>query len=110
MPRCTIHCALGVGASASVHGCRDAGGDAAICWAQFEDDVLSGAVHRQDGAACKSFDLARWRCFEGLRMAGKPGLDNAIAANALVNAASDRLHLRQFRHRFIVEDCRSQAG
>ena len=39
-----------------------------------------------------------------MRLAGKPGLDNAIATYAFVNAAGDCLHLREFGHRFIVED------
>jgi hypothetical protein len=34
----------------------------------------------------------------------KPDLDDAMAASALIDAASDRLHFRQFRHRLIVED------
>ncbi len=37
-------------------------------------------------------------------MTAKPDLNNSIAANALVNAASNRLHLGQFWHRLIVED------
>jgi hypothetical protein len=35
----------------------------------------------------------------------KPDLNDAIAADAFVDAASDRLYLGQFRHRLIVEDC-----
>jgi len=40
-----------------------------------------------------------------LRMAAEPDVRNAIAADALVDTASDRLYFRQFRHQLIVEDC-----
>ena len=66
--------------------------------------MFTAAVNRDDGAACKLPDLARTRRLEGLRMAVKPDLDDAIASDAFVDAASDRLYLGQFRHRLIVDD------
>ncbi len=74
-------------------------------WTKFEDNVLPGTVDCQYGAPCKSPRLDRLRCFEWLRETAEPGLDNTVAGRALVNAAGDRLHLWEFRHRFIVEDC-----
>jgi len=66
--------------------------------------VFAGAVNREDGAACKPLGLSRARRLKWLWMMVKPDLDDAIAASAFIDAASDRLHLRQFRHRLIVED------
>jgi hypothetical protein len=37
-------------------------------------------------------------------MAAEPGFDDSVATHTLVDAAGDGLHLRQFRHRSIVED------
>lgn len=61
-------------------------------------------MNREHDAAGKSPGLPRARSFERLRMTVKPDLHDAIAADAFVDAASDRLHLWQFRHRLIVED------
>jgi len=72
--------------------------------AQFEYDVFAGAMDREDGAAGKSTCLSRTWCLEGLRMTVKPDLNDAIAFDAFVDAAGDRLYLGQFRHRLIVED------
>lgn len=64
----------------------------------------------ENRATSKLAGLAGARCFEGLRMAAEPDLNDAIAADALVDAASNRLHLGQFGHRLIVEDCDSGRG
>ena len=66
--------------------------------------MFAGAVNREDGAACKPLGLSRARRLKRLWMMVKPDLDDAMAASALIDAASDRLHFRQFRHRLIVED------
>src|SRR3954447_25228936 len=70
--------------------------------AQLAYDVLSGAVDSEDDTVCESAGLARRRIFEGLAMGCEPGLNDAVAAYADVHAASDRLHLGQFRHGLIL--------
>ena len=72
--------------------------------------MFAGAVYGENRAAYKLFRLAGARRFEGLRKAAKPNFNDAIAADTLVDAASDRLYLRQFRHRLIVEDCVESSG
>ena len=73
-------------------------------WTQLEDDMFPGAVYCQYRAASKTNGLPQGRRLEGLRMAAEPSLDDAIATHAFMNAAGDRLHFWEFRHRFIVED------
>jgi hypothetical protein len=77
---------------------------------KLKDDMFPGSVHGQYGASDETVGLLDGRRLEGLRPAAKPSLDDAVALYALVNAASDRLHLWEFRHRFIVEDRQAAAA
>ncbi len=60
--------------------------------AELADDVLTGAMNRQDYAAGKAFCLARARSFEGLRVRAEPRIDDAVEAQALIDTAGDGLH------------------
>jgi hypothetical protein len=77
---------------------------------KLKDDMFPGSVHGQYRASDETVSLPDRRCLEGLRLAAKPSLDDTVAIYALVNAAGDRLHLWEFRHRFIVEDRQPAAG
>ncbi len=66
--------------------------------------MFAGSVNGEDFASGKSLGLPSAAGFEGLWKPAEPDLNHAIAADALVDAASDGFHLRQFGHRLIVED------
>jgi hypothetical protein len=72
--------------------------------AQLANDVLSGAMNGQNCAAFESFGLTRRRCLEWLFMRTEPGLDDAVAAQALVHSTGNGLDLGQLRHGSIVTD------
>jgi hypothetical protein len=93
MPRCTIHCASGL----------LAGLVRAAAAGPFADNVFSGAMNAENRAAFKPLGLRAGGVLKGSRCA-EPRLDNAVAAHPLVDAAGNRLHLRQFGHRLIVEE------
>ena len=67
--------------------------------------MFAGSVNSENRAADEFPGLAGARRLEGLRKAAKPNFNDAIAADALVDAASDRLYFRQFRHQLILKDC-----
>lgn len=71
--------------------------------AELADDVLSGAVHRAEDPAFKSFGLFGLRGFEWLTMGAEPGLYDAVATHQPVYPAGDRFHLWKLRHGCILE-------
>jgi hypothetical protein len=76
---------------------------------QLNNNMFPLSMHAHNNASLKPLSLAFRRCFEGLRKPTEPSLHDAVAANPLVNAPRNRFHLRQFRHRSIVEnDCGSR--
>ncbi len=77
---------------------------------QLANDVLSRAMNGQERAAFEALGLARRRRFEGLAMPAEPGFNDAVAAQALVHSAGDRLDLRQLGHPFIVRESVSGIG
>ena len=69
---------------------------------KFENNVLARAVDGQKSRPYETPRLSLWRRLERLWIRGEPHFDDAVAAHALVHAARDGLHLRQFRHWSIV--------
>jgi len=63
-------------------------------WSQFNNDVLSGPMHRKDRAIEKTPGLPRRGCFEGLTVGAKPDFHNPIAAYPGIDSPRDGLHLR----------------
>ena len=76
---------------------------ASIIAAKLKHDVLAGPVDGNDLALMESFGLSGGWCFEGLGMGTEPDFDDAVAADARVDAAGDCFNLGQFRHRLILE-------
>lgn len=66
--------------------------------AKPEDDVFADAFDGEDGAAFEAFGLARGRVFEGLALGAEPGIDDAITADAGVDAAGDGFDFGEFGH------------
>ncbi len=71
---------------------------------QLADNMFSGAVHGQQNPPLQAGSLRLGLRFEGLRVRPEPNLNDAVSVQALVDATGNRLHLRQFWHRSIVED------
>ena len=63
----------------------------------------------QQYPAFKTLGLADGRSLEWLLMVAEPDLNNAIAANPVVDATGNGLYLRQFRHLSIVGEARSKG-
>ena len=57
-------------------------------------------MNGEDGPALEAACLSDGRGFEWFAMGSEPGIEDAVAANAGVHTAGDRLHLRQFGHVF----------
>jgi len=70
--------------------------------AQLADDVLAGAVDGDDEAAGERGGLDGGRRLEGLGMRGEPGVNDAVAVDAPVDAAGNGFHLGQFGHEVIL--------
>ena len=70
---------------------------------EANDDVFADALDVEDGAIFEAFGLERRPGFEGLFVGAEPGFDDAVAAQALVDAASDCFYFRQLRHSVIVD-------
>jgi hypothetical protein len=66
--------------------------------AEFADNMFAGAMYREDGAAFESFRLLGRRCLEWLGVAAEPCFDDAVSADAGVDAECNGLHFRKFRH------------
>ena len=61
---------------------------------KFADDVLSDAVNFQQDASFKSRGLLQRRCFERLRKAGEPHLQDLVTAHARIDTPRDGFHFR----------------
>ena len=80
-------------------------------FSQFTNNMLAGAVNGLKQAAFEALCLFSGAGFEGLFVATKPGLDNAVALDANVHAVGDGFYFRQLRHKTIVEaSCRVTAA
>ena len=77
---------------------------AAVYRTEGADNMFSNAFDTQDGASLKPLGLVRLRCLKGFPVRPEPRLHDAVPAHPLVDTAGNRLHLRQLRHGFIVED------
>jgi hypothetical protein len=71
---------------------------------QFADDVLSRAMDGEDRASFQAFGLACWQSFEGIAVTAEDNLDDAVAADAIMDSAGDGLDLWQLRHWAIVRE------
>ena len=69
---------------------------------ELADDVFADSLDREDETAFDALRLLRGRSFEGLGMGTEPGLDDAVAAEAEVDAAGDGFHFGQFGHSCIL--------
>ncbi len=98
MPRCTIHCAAMPFCSAG----RSPLAAVSDCELQFNDNMLAGAMDRENPALPQSRGLPAGRVLEGFAMRPEPRIHNPVSAHARIHAACDRFHFGQFRHRLIL--------
>ena len=73
-------------------------------YSQIANNMLAGTAHPDEDSPRKPCHLTGRRRLEGFPMPAEPDFDDAVAANALVDAAGNGFYLRQFRHRSIVGD------
>lgn len=63
-------------------------------FSEFDDYMLAGAVNAKDRAAFEACRLPSRRILEWLFMRAKPGFQDLVAAQTLVDASSDSFYLR----------------
>lgn len=64
--------------------------------------MFADAADGEDGAAFKAFGLAGRRIFERFAVGTEPDLGDALAADAVVDAAGDGLDLGELGHESIL--------
>jgi hypothetical protein len=90
---------LGIGNWIFRCGCAPAG---AMWKAQLADDVFAGTMDGEKDASSQSSGDFFGRGFERLRMGAEPDLEDAVAADPLVDTAGDGFHFRELGHRSII--------